>query len=61
MRYNMWAQIITYTILGVPYFDYSIMGPYPSLIVQAPILPSPAVSAFAGPACRLLLQNITLT
>ena len=33
------ASIITYIILGVPYYKYSIMGPQnPILIIKAPIL-----------------------
>ena len=33
------ASIITYIILGVPHYNYSIMGPQnPILIIKAPIL-----------------------
>ena len=36
------ALIITYTILGPPSYNYSIMGPKtPILIIKAPILPGP--------------------
>ena len=36
---GMGALIITYTILGVPYYNCSIMGPKnPILIIEAPIV-----------------------
>ena len=39
LEHNILALIITYTILGVPYYDYSILGPQNSiLIIKAPIL-----------------------
>ena len=31
-------EICPYTILGAPYYNYSIMGPKPMLTIKAPIL-----------------------
>ena len=40
VRPNIGALIITYTIVGAPYYNYSIIyPPNPILIVMAPILP----------------------
>ena len=36
-------RIVTYTIFGVPYYNYSIMGPQnPILIIKAPISLNPS-------------------
>ena len=48
---NIWALTISYTILGVPSFNYRIMGQNPILIIKASIL-CLQFSADCGPPGR---------
>ena len=46
---NLGAFLIAYTILGVPYYNYSIIYPQsPILIIQAPILDGARLCKLAG-------------
>ena len=49
--YNIGAEIVTDTIVGVPYYDYSIInGPQnPILSIKAPILQDTGSSQTASP------------